>query len=77
MKLKFNRLKKMDGGSESFWSFLVNEWYRETGQTSYQLKEAIQTGEVSSYDLDSFYDEWLDYREQFILQEFINGCYFY
>lgn len=77
MKLKFNRLKKMDGGSKSFWSFLVDEWYRETGQTAYQLKEAIQTGEVSSYDLDSFYDEWLDYREQFILREFTNKYYFY
>lgn len=67
----------MDGGSKSFWSFLVDEWHRETGQTSHQLKKAIQTGEVSSYDLDSFYDEWLDYREQFILREFINEYYFY
>ncbi|AHH01810.1 hypothetical protein pv_243 [Pithovirus sibericum] len=67
----------MDGGHKSFWSFLVDMWYRETGGFAYELKEAIKSGEISSYDLDSFYDEWLDYREQSILQEFIDEYYFY
>lgn len=59
----------MEDSCLSFRSFLSQKWVRETGKTVRELESKIQTGKISAWYLDSAYEEWLDYREQYLLEE--------